>query len=180
LSTAHKSRHRGPLCFIKSKLSLPLEEPYVHGVTEGGKEKKIGLSWAAFCGHFLSTYGAPQMPQSEWSFHAVKSKYSKQPPVLLPSIRRTKHVGSADEECKIFKAKKGKRKKRKEKGSQLAPSALAFLECLVLLTRFTNWLKNIQKRCSGLSGNLQNLHKPGNTDPASTGNPLNLHKLGIY
>jgi hypothetical protein len=53
------------------------------------------------------------MPQAEWSFDTVESKYSKQPPTLLVTIHRTKLVGSADEECKIVNAKKGTTKKHR-------------------------------------------------------------------
>jgi hypothetical protein len=46
------------------------------------------------------------MTHTEQCFYTVESKYSKQPAEHLPTIHRTKLMGSMDEECKIFKAKK--------------------------------------------------------------------------
>jgi hypothetical protein len=74
-SMAHKSRHRRACSVLlnqRAKLSLPLEEPYMHGVTKGGKEKKLrGVS-----GHFpqqllVNIGGIPQMTQAEQSFYIV-------------------------------------------------------------------------------------------------------------
>jgi len=62
---------------------------------------------AVFCGNFLLTKECiPQITHTEWWFYTVESKYSKQPAAHLCTICRTKLVGSMDEECKIFKAKK--------------------------------------------------------------------------
>jgi hypothetical protein len=75
-STAHKSRHRRACPVLlnqRAKLSLPLEEPYMHGITKGGKEKKLRVSQATFCSNFLSTYGA-FLKCFRQSSHFIQSK----------------------------------------------------------------------------------------------------------